>query len=143
LDGTNAAVVLDNGSGGIHSLAIDPLLNKLYWAHTGAGPVSTIYRANLDGTTLETLIVGASPSSMRSIALDLENGQLYIDEGYSQEIQRANLDGTNLQTVLGDAQSPSVLPTGPAAVPEPATWLLVLLGLGFLSRCRRIGQRGR
>ena len=71
-----------------------PVQGKMYW--TGDG---RIRRANLDGTQVETLLVGENAYS--KIALDLARGKMYWTN--NRGIYRANLDGSQVETLmLGD-----------------------------------------
>ena len=47
MDGTGSTVLYDHGSGGIHSMAIAPAEDLIFWAHTAAGPTSSIYKMKM------------------------------------------------------------------------------------------------
>ncbi|MGV8814387.1 MAG: PKD domain-containing protein [Gelidibacter sp.] len=72
-----------------YGMVMDTLNLKLYVSDLGA---SKIYRANLDGSNLETFRSGLdSPNGM---AIDYLNNQLYYDT--SNGVQRANMNVTDL-----------------------------------------------
>jgi sugar lactone lactonase YvrE len=82
---------------------------KLYW--TDSAPPD-IYRSNLDGTGVETVISGAGAAGL---AIDVASGKLYWSESANGKIRRANLDGTGSEDVLSDLSEPesiAVDPTG-------------------------------
>ncbi len=140
LDGTGPLVLYDHGAGTIHSMAIAPADDLIFWAHTAAGPVSSIYKSNTDGSGFALVLTGSSTSSMRGMGIDLVNNKIYFDEGYGEVIMRSNFDGSDLETVLGDAQAPSILPQGGVAVPEPSTMLLGVLAFLFLALSHRLAR---
>ena len=66
---------------------------KVYWLKNSAG---TISRANIDGTTTETLVTGASCADGAYISSSL--GKVFWVEGcLKMALKMANLDGTNVQ----------------------------------------------
>ncbi len=76
-------------------LAIDQAGGKIYFSDFEVTGEGKIWRMNLDGTGLESIVTGLVDPY--GIALDLTAGKVYWadDDG---NISRANLDGTNLQT---------------------------------------------
>ncbi|MEC8338722.1 MAG: hypothetical protein VXZ84_11320, partial [Planctomycetota bacterium] len=101
----------------------------IFWAHTAAGPTSSIYKMKTDGSGLALVLSGSATSSIRGMGIDLVNNKIYFDEGYGEVIMRANFDGTALETILGDAQAPSILPRVAATVPEPSTAIFSMVAL--------------
>ena len=74
----------------------------MYWMDADTG---SIYRANLDGSNIETLITGLTNPS--AIALDVDGSKMYwVDvsnwwmDGSTSKIQRADLDGFNIETLV-------------------------------------------
>ena len=79
---TPADVVLDIGGG------------KMYWNEVGS--TNTIFRANLDGSSIQTLVTGTSANFM---AIDTLYSKIYWTNFSAQSVMRANLDGSNQETV--------------------------------------------
>ena len=68
LDGSGRETVITSEFGRPHHVSLDVPGGKIYWTDEGIFPVpNSIRRANLDGTNVETLIIGKADS----IALDL------------------------------------------------------------------------
>ncbi len=77
-------------------LDCSPCIRKMYWTETVAG---RIRRANLDGTSVETVIAGLDQPF--GITLDLTNEHMYWTEhGTSHAVKRADLDGSNVTTLI-------------------------------------------
>ena len=111
LDGTN---VEDIGAGSVSSIALDVAGGKIYWTtrtttritvsiigRTTRTTVSTIRRANLDGSNVEDLITrGLNLNVPNGIALDVAGGKMYWTDGVADKIRRANLDGSNIEDLV-------------------------------------------
>ena len=74
---------------------------KIYWVESGS---STIKRANLDGSSVETL-VNSGLSTPNAIALDAAGGKMYWVESGNDTIKRANLDGSSVETLVNSGLS--------------------------------------
>ncbi|MGG6242056.1 DUF5050 domain-containing protein [Nodosilinea sp. AN01ver1] len=75
---------------------------QLFW--TLPGLIDSLVRANADGTELATLLDRTQLNNPNGIALDLENGHVYLaDGGAGDRILRANLDGSDLRVIVADA----------------------------------------
>ena len=107
LDGTNVQD-LATGFGRPVGVTLDMSSGKIYWTDRDradtADPAgrSSIHRANLDGTNIETLVLGGN-SVKEYIALDTSNGKMYWTDWThlgSGKIQRANLDGSNIEDLV-------------------------------------------
>ena len=76
-------------------IEIDVSGGKMYWGEVGS--TLSIFRANLDGTSIETLATAASPNFL---SLDLTNNKVYWTNFAANSIERMNLDGTSRETVF-------------------------------------------
>ena len=121
LDGSNVETLIDEQNLPFF-LALDVAGGQIYWtAFTAIDPEgvpeeSIIYRANLDGSNVETLITSSEP--VGSLTLDVAGDQIYwtaIDpEGEEGSIYRANLDGSNVETLItGLEPAAAVIVLGP------------------------------
>ena len=72
---------------------------KMYWTEQQA---SVIKRANVAGTSIETLVTGASSAS----GLSLDGSKLYWTQTSGGLIKRANLDGNSIETLVGGLTFP-------------------------------------
>ena len=82
-------------------IALDVSSGKVYWTDW---EIDTIKRANLNGTNVETLILGSPAPD--GIALDVSDGKMYWTEFNAGRIKRANLNGTNVQTLVSGLSRP-------------------------------------
>jgi sugar lactone lactonase YvrE len=78
-------------------LVVDPAEGKMYWTDQTAG---RIQRANLDGSTVETLFSGFAGGALKGIEIDAAAGKMYWTNSVAQKIQRANLDGSGVQDLV-------------------------------------------
>ena len=107
LDGANVQDLVTGLSRPV-SIAVDIAGGKMYWTDRDSRDTSdpagknSIQRANLDGTNVETLILGGN-SIKEYIVLDIFGGKMYWTD-WSQfdvgKIQRANLDGSNVEDLV-------------------------------------------
>lgn len=89
-------------------LALDPKAKKIYWTDLGdsGDPPPSLHRANLDGTSAETVISKSNYGSLAvplGLDLDVAAGKLYFVDGGSGGtgvIVRANLDGTDVAPLI-------------------------------------------
>ena len=86
----------------VTSVNLDIALSHIYWTDSSRG---TIYRANLDGSNVETLVTGAYAPV--SLALDVDGGHIYWIDWEPSTIHRANLDGSNVETLPIEVDTPS------------------------------------
>lgn len=114
-EGISESVVDDQGRfGSLTDVAVDEAGGKLYWGNVSEG---AIQRANLDGTGLETIVMGLQGPT--GIDIDPSGGKLYwthlADTPAQNKIQRANLDGSQVEDLLSDLPLPQDLAVDPAA----------------------------
>ena len=87
-----------------NSVAVDIAGNKVYWAEQTGDRSGRIRRANLNGTGVQ--LVKELTSVPQGLALDTENGKLYLTNGWGQ-VQRMNLNGSGFETdLIVNLQSP-------------------------------------
>jgi len=96
LDGSDLETVISGGEPfNFFCLEIDTANRKIYWSDwIQGGPTPGMRRANLDGTSIETLFEG---SVVKDKAIDTEAGKLYWNSG---SIYKSNLDGSNRVEIL-------------------------------------------
>ena len=71
--------------------------SKLYWTDWGT---DRIQRANLDGSSVENLVVGGGLDGPDGLALDVAGGKMYWADAGANKIQRAGLDGSNVEDLV-------------------------------------------
>lgn len=93
LDGTDVETVISNPmSGRFGGIAFDVDKGLLY-----SGDISTLFRANLDGTGRTVLVTN---TSVTDVELDLVHGKVYWSDTTRDFINRANLDGSEAETII-------------------------------------------
>ncbi len=108
-DGKNLTKIIPANGG--DDLALDLIARKMYFSNLPGN--TTIMRANLDGSGLETIFTVPAPySACRAIALDLVEHKIYLNlydesrDWKARAISRVNFDGTGyeiLYEVTGDS----------------------------------------
>ncbi len=109
LDGSGVEDLVTAGLELPGPIALDLTAAKVYFADVFQ---NTIYRANLDGTSLEAIITGlpgANAQSVNGLALDVANDYLYFSLTDAHEIRRARLDGTEMTTLVAGLNYPAVI----------------------------------
>jgi hypothetical protein len=137
LDGSGMQDLVTSG-GSVVEIAVDTTNGKMYWGTCGGLP--GIRRANLDGTSAEPVIPGASVGGLCASGIDVDaaGGKLYWADLNTPSIHRSNLDGTSGQTLVNTTiESPNylsldVLPVVPTGTPAASTWGLIVLSLTLL-----------
>lgn len=108
LDGSGAEDLVTTGLNHVNGIALDLDNGKMYWGD-GSAVNGEIERANLDGTSVETVLSGLS--SPMEIALDVPNRMMYWADLGTDRVQRANTDGTGVEDLY---VSPLGTPVGVA-----------------------------
>ena len=88
-------------------ITLDPVVGKIYWTEVDADAEwgSTIRRANVDGSEVETLITGLQDPF--ELALDLFKHKMYWTDLQGGIIQRADLEGANVETLITGLEAPA------------------------------------
>lgn len=117
------------------SVALDVAGGKVYWSDTGPSTDfdggESIKRANLDGTSVETILTAATlGDDPFGISLDLDNGHIYwTQKRTTQVIRRADLDGSNLTNILAGTDGQTDL-----AVDGASGFIYFTTGSGLIER---------
>ncbi len=106
LPGVRRTVI--GGASVLRDIAIDSVARKMYWTATNLATGSMILRANLNGTSPDTLIKWnqGGAEAPRSIALDVVAGKMYWADFDLGKIRRANLNGTTPEDILSSLNGP-------------------------------------
>ena len=100
LDGTDAQVIATT-TGIANGIALDLQAGKVYWTEYGNGNTDFVRRANLDGSSLQTLLTeGNGLQTPQGIVVDSAGGKFYFADLHAAAIKRANLDGSGLETII-------------------------------------------
>jgi len=94
-NGTSVTTLQSGPTGSVGS-ALDLVHGKMFW--TGGASNDWIKRANLDGSSVETIVTGLN--APQDIAYDADNDRIYWVDALNKLVQRANPDGSNVETVV-------------------------------------------
>jgi sugar lactone lactonase YvrE len=121
LDGSGQGFVLQSPDVAVTiGLAVDGSADKLYWSQGFGSGSEGIYRADLDGGNIESLVTatGGDPiSNPQGLALDPAGGKMYWTDLGNDTIRRADLDGSNVELVANNASAGLQNPIGIAVDP--------------------------
>jgi DNA-binding beta-propeller fold protein YncE len=83
-------------------LAVDVAAGHLYWTNMGNPKANdgTIFRSDLDGRNLTTIIAPGGTFTPKQVQIDKPNGKLYWCDREGMRVMRANLDGSNIETLV-------------------------------------------
>ena len=103
LDGTNLTAITPYVAAA-RDIEVDTVNNFIYWSDpTSGGSTFSVYRANLDGSNIQTLITFSSSQTrgLGGVELDVSGGKLFFSDRLNESagnstIYQANLDGTNV-----------------------------------------------
>ncbi|KAL5610600.1 hypothetical protein FOBRF1_006717 [Fusarium oxysporum] len=113
LDGKQVSTILNNS----HFLSLpdgvvyNPANQRLYITNMGVPPLNdgSVISTRLDGTDPRVILSKGQIHTPKQIALDQDNGKLYISDREGLRVMRCNLDGSGLETLVqtGDYKASS------------------------------------
>ncbi len=95
MGGENPQLLVDQGEN-TTTRAIQFKDDKVYWANE---PLGAIYRANLDGTNVETVISGYFGYGEGFWDFEIYGNRIYWTSWDSSSVRSINLDGSDFQTI--------------------------------------------
>ena len=120
-------------------LDLDLASGKMYWTTSVSEGDSGVYRANLDGTGVETIATALRFTT--SLALDLSHNKVYWANWDRSWIRRANLDGTSAEVFISSIYLDS--PTDLAVDPDGSRLFWTDYKVGHGGRIRYVYTDGR
>jgi hypothetical protein len=108
-DGSDLKTLLSEGRKLPDGLAVDVVAGHLYWTNMGNPKANdgTIFRADLDGGNLTTIIAPGGTFTPKQLQLDKTNGKLYWSDREGMRVMRAKLDGSDIETLVDTSQGDS------------------------------------
>jgi hypothetical protein len=105
-DGSDLKILVQGQTAGPDGIAIDTATKKIYWTNMGKPSANdgTIERADIDGSSVTTIVPAAGTWTPKQLKLDQKHGKLYWSDREGMRIMRANLDGSNIETLVETAQ---------------------------------------
>jgi sugar lactone lactonase YvrE len=117
-DGSDLKTLLIEGRKLPDGLAVDVAAGHLYWTNMGNPKANdgTIFRADLDGRNLTTIIAPGGTFTPKQLQIDKPSGKLYWCDREGMRVMRANLDGSNIETLVDTSRG------DPRPGADPAKW---------------------
>jgi len=117
-DGSDLQTVLIEGRKLPDGLAADVAARHLYWTNMGNPKANdgTLFRSDLDGRNLTTIIAPGSTFTPKQLQIDKPNGKLYWCDREGMRVMRANLDGSKIETLIDTSQG------DPRPGADPTKW---------------------
>jgi hypothetical protein len=101
-DGSDLKTILTEARKLPDGVVVDVEAGQIYWTNMGSvgGNDGSIFRANLDGKGLTTIVAEGRTHTPKQLQLDKKNGKLYWSDREGMRVMRANLDGSNVETLI-------------------------------------------
>ena len=117
-DGSDLKTLLIEGRKLPDGLAVDVAAGHLYWTNMGNPKANdgTIFRSDLDGGNLTTIIAPGDTFTPKQLQIDKPNGKLYWCDREGMRVMRANLDGSKIETLIDTSRG------DPRPGADPTKW---------------------
>jgi hypothetical protein len=101
-DGSDLKTIVTEARKLPDGVVVDVEAGHIYWTNMGSVAVSdgSIFRADLDGKNLMTIVPEGGTHTPKQLQLDKPNGKLYWSDREGMRVMRANLDGSNIETLI-------------------------------------------
>ncbi len=101
-DGSDLKTIVTEARKLPDGVVVDVEAGHIYWTNMGSVGASdgSIFRANLDGKNLATIVPEGRTHTPKQLQLDKKNGKLYWSDREGMRVMRANLDGSDVETLI-------------------------------------------
>jgi hypothetical protein len=101
-DGSDLKTIVTESRRLPDGIVVDVEAGHIYWTNMGSvgGNDGSIFRADLDGKNLTTIVPDGRTHTPKQLQLDQKNRKLYWSDREGMRVMRANLDGSNLETLI-------------------------------------------
>jgi hypothetical protein len=101
-DGSDLKTIVTEARKLPDGVVVDVEAGHIYWTNMGSVAVSdgSIFRADLDGKNLVTIVPEGGTHTPKQLQLDKPNGKLYWSDREGMRVMRANLDGSGIETLI-------------------------------------------
>ncbi len=101
-DGSDLKTIVTEARKLPDGVVVDVDTGHIYWTNMGSvgGNDGSIFRADLDGRNLTTIVPEGQTHTPKQLQLDKKNGKLYWSDREGMRVMRANLDGSNIETLI-------------------------------------------
>jgi sugar lactone lactonase YvrE len=106
-DGSDLKTIVTESRKLPDGVVVDVGAGHIYWTNMGSVGASdgSIFRADLDGKNLTTIVPEGRTHTPKQLQLDKKNGKLYWSDREGMRVMRANLDGSNIETLIEAGQT--------------------------------------
>ncbi len=106
-DGSDLKTIVSEARKLPDGIVVDVESGHIYWTNMGTvgGNDGSIFRADLDGKNLATIVPEGRTHTPKQLQLDQKNGKLYWSDREGMRVMRANLDGSNIETLIETGHS--------------------------------------
>src|ERR1700760_1275892 len=108
-DGSDLKTLVSEGRKLPDGMAVDVQAGHLYWTNMGNPKANdgTIFRSDLDGGNLTTIIAPGATFTPKQLQIDKTNGKLYWSDREGMRVMRSKLDGSDIETLVDTSQGDS------------------------------------
>ncbi len=101
-DGSDLRTLVNEGRKLPDGLAIDVEAGHLYWTNMGTPKANdgSIFRSDLDGANITTIVAPGSTFTPKQIQLDTRHRKLYWSDREGMRVMRASFDGSDIETLV-------------------------------------------
>ncbi len=101
-DGSDLRTIVSQAGNLPDGIVVDENSGHIYWTNMGTLGANdgSIYRADLDGKNLTTIVPEGGTHTPKQLQFDKTNRKLYWCDREGMRVMRVNLDGSNLETLI-------------------------------------------
>jgi hypothetical protein len=101
-DGSDLKTIVTEARKLPDGIVVDVEAGHIYWTNMGSVGANdgSIFRADLDGKNLTTIISEGRTHTPKQLQLDKKKSKLYWSDREGMRVMRANLDGSDLETLI-------------------------------------------
>src|ERR1700761_6897537 len=105
-DGSDLKTIVTEARKLPDGIVVDVEAGHIYWTNMGSVGASdgSIYRADIDGANLTTIVPEGGTHTAKQLQLDKKNRKLYWCDREGMRVMRANLDGSSIETLVDTSE---------------------------------------
>jgi hypothetical protein len=101
-DGAQRKIIAQGKGVGPDGIAVNVSAGQVFWTNMGVPSADdgTIMRANLDGSSVTTVVPSGGTFTPKQLKIDTKNGKLYWSDREGMRVMRSNLDGSRVEPLV-------------------------------------------